>query len=372
MWKDLKAAYRFPVLILGMLSLITGVLAGLGRLGLSVPEFSLNQAAYHGILMVPAFFGTVIGLERAVAIGQRWAYAAPLFTGLGGGALLIGLSPAIGIMLILAGNIIFLMASFKVLSLQYAIHNWILLIGAISLLTGNFLLLDSLSIHLALYWWMTFLLLTIAGERLELSRLVLRDTGRRRLLAWLSLVPVAGALLYTLLEIKAGVYVFSLGMACIAIWLVLFDIARRTVRMQGLTRFTAICMLAGYAWLLISAMLLSGHEFGIANFTRDAALHSFFLGFVFSMVLGHALIIFPAVTELDIPYSPAFYMAFILLQLSLLLRVIAGLANAPAVTSQAGLLNALALVLFIATLVWRIVLARYHAARMDKLHRLNP
>ncbi len=34
--------------------------------------------------MIAAFFGTVISLERAVAIGHGWAYSAPLAAGTGG------------------------------------------------------------------------------------------------------------------------------------------------------------------------------------------------------------------------------------------------------------------------------------------------
>jgi len=43
--------------------------------------------AWHGALMASAFFGTLISLERAVALGRLWAYAAPLACGAGGVAL---------------------------------------------------------------------------------------------------------------------------------------------------------------------------------------------------------------------------------------------------------------------------------------------
>lgn len=359
MWNDLKPVYRFPVLILGMLSLVIGVLAGIGRLGVSVPQLAIDQMAYHGILMVPVFFGTVIGLERAVAIGQRWAYLAPLLTGIAGIVLLSGGSPTISLILILTGNSVFAIASIRILAIQYAIHSWILLAGALSLLVGNLILLFELTVNLAIYWWMSFLLLTIAGERLELSRLVIRSPAKRILLACLSMIPVLGATATLILaNNKVGVLIFCIGMAAVAIWLISFDIARRTVRQTGLTRFTAVSMLAGYGWLLASAILLTGYELAWANASWDAALHSFFLGFVFSMVIGHALIIFPAVTGLKIPYSPVLYVPFILLHLSVLLRVVASLTNSIETLSQAGILNGLALALFLITLLWRIVRAR--------------
>jgi hypothetical protein len=37
----------------------------------------------HGPLMIRGFFGTVISLERAVALGWRWGYLARFLSGLG-------------------------------------------------------------------------------------------------------------------------------------------------------------------------------------------------------------------------------------------------------------------------------------------------
>jgi len=354
MWNDLKPAYRYPVLILGMLSLVTGVLAGIGRLGTQVPVFALEQIANHGVLMVPSFFGTVIGLERAVAIGQRWAYIAPLLTGIGGGAFLLGIAPGIALMLLISGSFVFLLASFQVLRIQQAAHNWMLVIAAICLFTGNIQLFDQNSINQVIYWWMAFLLLTIAGERLELSRLVIQDNRKRILLVLLSALPVIGIATSSVSGHQAGIIIFAAGNITIAIWLLLFDIARRTVLLSGLTRFTAISMLAGYVWLLISAVLLVGFEFEWNHISRDSVLHSFFLGFVFSMVIGHALIIFPAVTGLTIPYSSVLYLPLILLQLSLLLRISADLSDNMGLLKQSGIANGIAIAIFIATLLWRI------------------
>lgn len=357
MRSNLKPALRLPMLFLGMLSLIIGVLAGIGRLGIPVPQLALDQLAYHGILMVPAFFATVIGLERAVAIGQRWAYLAPLLTGIGGAALLAGAAPAVSLTLIVVGNLVFVLASLRIVAIQLAIHNLILLAGAIALLIGDGLLIHALNIDTALYWWISFLLLTIAGERLELSRLAIRDRAPRLLLAMLTMIPFLGAIISTFLHETTGTLLFCIGMGAIALWLIRFDVARRTVMQTGLTRFTAVCMLAGYAWLLLSAILLSGFYFGWEAASRDAALHSFFLGFVFSMVIGHALIIFPAVTGLRIPYTAIIYLPLVILQLSLLVRVAASMAGQPDVLRQAAASNAIALALFIVVLIWQIVRA---------------
>ena len=54
----------------------------------------------------------------------------------------------------------------------------------------------------------------------------------------------------------------------------------------------------------------------------DAALHALLLGFVFSMVFGHAPIVFPAVLRVALPYHPVFYAPMVLLHASLAVRLL--------------------------------------------------
>lgn len=77
------ALERPPRLLLGFVALIVGTGAGLARLGLPVPSGMAQAAGWHGPLMPCGLFGVVISLERAVAVGRLWAYAAPLLAGLG-------------------------------------------------------------------------------------------------------------------------------------------------------------------------------------------------------------------------------------------------------------------------------------------------
>ena len=72
---------RVPLLVLGLTSLVTGVLAGLARVGVVVPDVGAMQAGAHAALMICAFFGTVISLERAVALGGLWPYLGPALAG---------------------------------------------------------------------------------------------------------------------------------------------------------------------------------------------------------------------------------------------------------------------------------------------------
>ncbi|MGQ9829199.1 MAG: hypothetical protein ACUVSY_03390 [Roseiflexus sp.] len=65
--------------------LIGGVWSGLLRMGWALPLLHQTPALVHGPLFVCGMLGTVIGLERAVAIGRAWAFVGPLLTLLGGG-----------------------------------------------------------------------------------------------------------------------------------------------------------------------------------------------------------------------------------------------------------------------------------------------
>ncbi|MCL2636476.1 MAG: hypothetical protein FWD50_07635, partial [Betaproteobacteria bacterium] len=150
---------------------------------------------------------------------------------------------------------------------------------------------------------------------------------------------------------EAGSRLLAAAFLALAAWLLRYDIARRTVRQGSLTRFVAVCLLAGYVWLAGGALLGLGGAFLPGHGGRDAALHAIFLGFVFSMVIGHAPIIFPAVMRVRILYHPFFYLPLAALHLTLALRL-AGSFGAGSGWQQIGAtLNALSLALFILTIL---------------------
>src|SRR5215471_18864528 len=77
-----------PLIALGMLALLMALWGGLVRLGWRWPLPWPTLSIVHGPLMVCGFLGTLIGIERAVALGAFWPYAAPLLTAVGTLALL--------------------------------------------------------------------------------------------------------------------------------------------------------------------------------------------------------------------------------------------------------------------------------------------
>src|SRR5579875_1572570 len=67
---------RAPLMALALVALFAGLWGGLLRLGLSVPSDLTSAAVVHGPLMTFGFLGTLISLERAVALGRPFVYAA--------------------------------------------------------------------------------------------------------------------------------------------------------------------------------------------------------------------------------------------------------------------------------------------------------
>jgi hypothetical protein len=303
----------------------------------------------HGPLMVAGFLGTVIGLERAIALGRRWGYAAPLLAGLGALLTALGVAPW-GPMLVTLGSLGLVATTMVVVRIHPATHTIVLALAAATWLVGNLLWLFGQTIPQVVVWWAGFLVLTIAGERLELSRFL-------RPPAWVqwSFVAVAGVMLAGMalaaIAYPLGMHVSGLGWLLLAVWLLRVDIARRRVRAGGQARFMALALLAGYFWLGVAGIMAMVYGGIMAGPRYDALLHSLFLGFVLSMIFAHALIIFPVVLGASLPYHPRFYVHLILLHATLALRVVGDLLPWWPGRMWGGMLNVIVLLLFLANTV---------------------
>ncbi len=353
---EVSPPWRLPLLVAGFVCLVTGVLAGLARLGWAVPAAAVNVASLHGALMVSGFFGTVIGLERAVALRHPAAYLGPLLSAAGGLALVAGVAPAFAPWLMVAASSALTAASIRIVWRQPAAFTLTLALGAAAWLAGNTLWALGAATQSVLLWWMAFLVLTIAGERLELSRMLPRPASALCLFGLIVVAMLAG-LVESTSGALAGPSIFAAALLGLAAWLMRHDIARRTVKQSGLTRFIAVCLLSGYGWLATGALVaLSSTVIEPGAPAFDASVHAVMLGFVFSMVLGHAPIILPAVMRVRIDYRSHFYLPLLLLHASLALRIVADGLDAFALRRTGALINGVALLAFILTMahaVWR-------------------
>jgi hypothetical protein len=195
-------------------------------------------------------------------------------------------------------------------------------------------------------WWAGFLILTIAGERLELGRMI-RISQLGNALFSIAIVIYSAGLVVLLINWQLGIRISAAGLIMLAVWLLRYDIARRTVKQSGLTRFIAVCLLCGYIWLIVSGVIGLVYGGVPAGPIYDAMLHSIFLGFVFSMIFGHAPIIFPAILKFEIEYKPIFYLPLIFLHLSLILRIVGDLLGIMWLRILGGLLNVVVVIAYL-------------------------
>ena len=349
-----SAPLRIPLLAMGAVALLAALTAALLRTGWSLPLVSGSFVGQHGGLMVGGFLGTLIGLERAIALQRRWTYLGPLASGLGGLALLAGLPDfASRGLMVLAG--VGLVAVFALIyRLRPTIDSAVMGFGAMGWLVGNALWLAGLPMAHVVPWWFGFLILTVAGERLELSAVLRLKPATHKLFAGAAVVFIIG-LAMSLFAFDLGLRVMGLGLAALGVWLLRYDVARRTIRATQLPRFIAACLLAGYAWLVIAGALFVAAGASYAQgLLYDAALHAIFLGFVISMIFGHAPIVLPAVLRFPVFYHPILFAPLAFLHMGLLVRVAGDLANAPMLWKWGSLFNVLAVLLFLGSAAFAI------------------
>ena len=339
---------RLIPLAFGAGSLLVGLWVGLARLGLALPGGMPALAEFHGALMISGFLGTVISLERAVAIGRWWGYTAPILSAIGAAALIVGAPVFAGGAFLLAG-IALTFISATIVVRQPALFTVILTIAAACWVGGTLVWLEEAPAAYVAGWWLAFLVLTIAAERLELSRLLSPPRSSQLTFILATALLIIGAVRG---ELASATAPFSgVGLLAVTAWLVRHDIARRTIRLSGQARFSAACLLAGYFWLGLAGLVLLVAPPGTTAFSYDAAVHAVAIGFVLSMIFGHAPIILPAVVGLRIRYSPAAYGPLVLLHVSVLLRVAADLFERVELRAISGPVTIVALAGYAATLM---------------------
>jgi hypothetical protein len=161
------------------------------------------------------------------------------------------------------------------------------------------------------------------------------------------LVPAATVTLATVLTLiwpDVGYPVLGLAMLALVGWLMTHDVARRTIRARGLTRFMAGCLLAAYVWLAVAGGIWVVAGPVTDGPAYDAVFHAVFVGFTMSMIMAHAPVILPAVLRCRLPYHPVMIAPPVLLHVSLLLRLAVGDAGGLDLARQVGgALNVVAL-----------------------------
>jgi hypothetical protein len=339
---------RLPFIFLAILSLVGGLVAGMIRIGwnLSIP----NLSAHHGAIMVGGFIGTLISLEKVIALKIRYLYVVPFTSGASTVLFLFGF-PVIAFSLLVAASfglvVVVSVFLWKERTLVYAI----MLAGAACWLVGNIMLGLTRFYPSAFGWWICFALLTIASERLELMKF-LPVSSRSILFFFFLLIAVVVGCLFSFHGI--GTAITGLGLAGVALWLMRHDVVGISIKKNGLTKYVAFTLITGYMWLLLTGIFLMTTSGGA--FSYDLIVHCFFIGFVLSMIFAHGPIILPGVIGISIkPFSNAMYVCLGLLHLSLALRIVGDVFVLLELRKYSGVVTALALVSYFGTLLYLIL-----------------
>ncbi|HET7793954.1 MAG TPA: hypothetical protein VFL64_11280, partial [Rhizobacter sp.] len=129
------SALKACLMLLSITCLLAAVAGGLLRAAAAPSSWfelhTLGQAAVlHAALMMSGFLGTVIAIERAVAVKLPAAFVAPFASVLGALAMLAG-HAAIGAWLSALGALVFVGVNVVVVLRQSASHTVLMLVGAL-------------------------------------------------------------------------------------------------------------------------------------------------------------------------------------------------------------------------------------------------
>lgn len=337
-----KVRLRAVLLASAIASTVAGVVGGLTRIGFLDLPLADRWSDAHGPLMICGLFGTLISLERSPAYDRAWAYLAPCSFAAGGLCLAVAAPLSMAATLFVLAAAAFVLVTLRIFLLQRAAFTAVLVVGAVALLVGNVLLVTGWDVPSLVGHWLVFLVATIVAERLELSRVLTPPRTANAVFVVLVATFVLGATL-GILE-RPGRTMAGMALIGVVLWLARYDLATRTVRMTGQPPFMATAMLLGYAWLAITAALLLLQI--SSAFEYDMILHAVFIGFVLSMVMGHALIIFPGLTGVALGYSPWFFAPLLALHLGLVARIMGDLFEIGTLRSASGAMVLAALISF--------------------------
>jgi hypothetical protein len=340
---------RLPFVFLAMLSLIAGLIAGLQRIGWSLPVEGV--ASSHGAIMIGGFLGTLITLEKIIPLKKNLLYVIPVISAASVVFSFFGMTVYSTSCLLFASaglSIIFLIYWTRERSLIYAL----MFLGAACWLTGNIFFVVNHFYPVAVPWWMAFVLLIISSERLELMKFLPVSTPQK--LFFISILLIF--LIACVLSFHgAGNYFAAFSLVAAPVWLMRYDVVSINLKKDDLSKYVGISLLSGYAALLFCGILipfLTTEPLGY-----DALVHIFFTGFVFSMIFAHGPIILPGVLGISVkPFHPVLYLWLTLLHASWLIRTFSDMALEIQLRKYSGLLSAIAIVgyfLSIATIIIR-------------------
>lgn len=332
---------QLTVVPLAIVFVLLGTVVGMLRLmylnGITAQPIASALYGHHGEIMVFGFLATLIVTERYLGSLDlplpRPVHAMPFMVGLGALTKLIGWLAGVesldvlGTLLLGLGVIGYLVLLYHLASGRDPAAYRFLGLAAVLLLTAALLTLryrpsGNLGLTLVL---LGFPVMTILGERLELSRVVAPRSPARS--GWmLSLAAAAWVLLlaYVVGPRKGYLIVAAVVLlAPVAASLAWGDRRLMATSTQRLGNYVARHLPLAYAWLFLGLLLSAVFALrtGFSQPLFDAASHSLAVGFVGTMILAHGPVIAPAILRRRLNASRLSYIPLGLLTLGNVLRV---------------------------------------------------
>lgn len=344
---------RLPITAFAMLCLLSGLWSGLSRIGWDI--HILPIAAHHGAIMVGGFLGTLISLEKVIPLKKKVLFIIPVLSAISAVLFFVNQPKAAVYMLILSSVALTLVFAYYFHLQRTAIYI-MMFTGSLCWLIGNIMLLTKFFYPLAFPWWTAFALFIITAERLELMRFLPVSEMARKLFFVLLCSFIVG-IFFSFHGI--GNQISGLALIGVSIWLLRHDLVAINLKKQNLSRYVAIALLCGYVALILTGIFF----FTLSDqwLTYDAIVHSFFLGFVFSMIFAHGPIILPGVIGISVtPFSKILYVWLFILQVSWIMRVVSDVMVELSIRKISGLLSGIAIVGYFITIAVVTIRSQRH------------
>ena len=344
---------RLPFVFLAFICLLTGLWTGLSRIGWDI--FILLATAHHGAIMVGGFLGTLISLEKIIPLKKKLLFIIPVLSAFS--VLFFILSqPSISTVLLILASAGLILVFLYYLRFERSLIYGLMLGGAINWFIGNVLLLTKNFYPLAFPWWVGFILFIITAERLELMKFLPVSQFKKKLFTGLHLAFMIGVIISFH---GIGNIVCGIALIGISTWLMRNDLIGITIKKNNLTQFVAISLLAGYIALLLTGILFI--TFSNQWLAYDAIVHTFFIGFVFSMIFAHGPIILPGVLGINAkPFHKLLYLWLILLHSSWLIRIFADAFTEFMWRKASGIISAVSILAYFVSLAFLTIRSHRH------------
>jgi len=353
-----------PIAVVFMLlAVVLGTLRLLSFHGIVSPTPLTFLQYHHGELMVFAFLAPLLLTERYLGATNfslnRSIHIMPFLVV--AGAILKVLSWVIGVTVLnTIGSVVIAIAVVIYVYLLYSLGRQstqplpfrYMLLAALVLLAGTLFNISRSPVGDPSFTLLllSFPILTILGERVELSRFLSPEMYRRAEWGFWVAVTASVVLLFRILVVNSDYMVVAWGvlLAVAVVPVLRSELTLVRLGRKGLHLYLGRHLVVSYVWLFLGLLVLVIARESYPLY--DAATHSLSIGFVFTMIMAHAPVIIPVILPRRIAEERLAYYPLTLLIIGTGMRVLGYLLGAVGVTisALAGLSGVVVLLAIIA------------------------